>query len=75
MIAVLKESGNVPSVMQRLIQVVIGRRGSIQDLKSFVGIRSMEYDELEKERMAVRTSSRVANGKFDRIGEGKVVKK
>ena len=71
MIAVLKESGNVPLVMQRLIEVVIGmRRGSIQNLSCFVGIRSRGHDKLEEERMAVRTSSRVENGKFDRIGGG-----
>jgi hypothetical protein len=66
-IAILEESEKVPSVIQKLIKVVIGRRsGSIQDLRSLVGMRSREHVKFEKERMAVRTSSKVANEKLDR---------
>ena len=69
--AVLKESGNVPSVMHRLIRVVIGRRrDSMQDLRSLVGMRSSEHVEFEEERIAFRTSSGVAKVKLDSTGGG-----
>lgn len=69
--AVLKAQGKVPSVIQRLIRVVIGRRrGSMQVLSSLVGMRSRGQVEFEEERMAVRTSFGVANEKFDSIGGG-----
>jgi hypothetical protein len=59
--AVLKEDGKVPSESERLMIVVIGdRRESMQDFKSFVGIRSREHVEFEEERMALRTSRVVA---------------
>ena len=69
-IPVLKESGKFPSVIQKLIKLVIGRRESIQDLRSLVGMRSRGHDELEDERMAARTSSGVAKQKCDREGGG-----
>ena len=48
--AVLNESGKVPSCMQKLIKVVIGlRSGSIQDLKSLVGMRSRGHIEFDGE--------------------------
>ena len=57
-IAILKESGKIPSVIQKLIKVVIGRRsGLIQDLRSIVGMRSRGHVELEEDRMVVRTSA------------------
>ena len=42
----------------------------MQDLRSFVGIRSREHVKLEEVRIALRTSSVVARGKFDRRGGG-----
>lgn len=70
--AVLKESGKVPSVMEKLIRVVIGiRRESMQDLSSLVGIRSREHVALDEDRMALRTSSVVAGKNSERGGGGK----
>ena len=69
--AVLNESGKVPSCMQKLIKVVIGlRSGSVQDLRSLVGMRSRGHVEFDEERMAVRTSSKLANEKLHRAGGG-----
>ena len=68
-IAVLKESGKVPSVIQKLIKVVIGRRReSMQDLRSVVGIRSREQVEFEEERIALGISSGVVIEKLARRG-------
>ena len=51
----------MPSESERLMIVVIGdRRESMQDFKSFVGIRSREHVEFEEERMALWTSRVVA---------------
>ena len=59
----------MPSESERLMIVVIGdRRESMQDFKSFVGIRSREQVEFEDERMALRTSRVVAGEKSERGG-------
>ena len=69
--AVLKESGKVPSVMERFIIVVIGiRRESMQDFSSLVGIRSRGQVALVEDRMALRTSSVVAGRNSERGGGG-----
>jgi len=60
-------------VIDRLIRVVMGmRRGSMQDLRSFVGIRSREHVELEEDRIRLRTSSGVVCEKFVRRGGERV---
>ena len=61
--AVLKEDGNIPSVNKKFMIIVIGgSRESMQDFRSFVGIRSSEHVESEEERIALRTS-RVVGGR------------
>jgi hypothetical protein len=68
----LNEAGKEPSVIERLIKVVIGmRRASRQDLRSLVGIKSEAQDESEEFIMAVRTSSEVAKEKVGKGGTGK----
>ena len=70
--AVLKESRKVPSIIQKLIKVVIGRsRESMQDLRSLVGMRSRGQVEFEDDMIAFRTSSRVAGAKSESRGGGK----
>ena len=44
--AVLKEDGNIPSKSERFMILVIGgNRESMQDFRSFVGMRSREHVE------------------------------
>ena len=72
MMATLKESGKISSEMDRFIRVVIGIRSeSMQDLSSFVGMRSREHVELEDDMIKLRTSEVVASGKVWRVGGGK----
>ena len=62
----MKVSGKVPSVMQKMIKVVIGRsKESKQDLRSLVGMRSRGQVELDDDMIAFRTSSRVAGVKSE----------
>ena len=46
------------------------RSGSIQDLRTLAGMTSSGHVEFDEERMAVRTSSKLANEKLDRTGGG-----
>ena len=66
--AVLKEDGNIPSESERFMTLWIGgNKESMQDFKSFLGIRSSEHVEFE-ERIALRTSGVVAGRKSERRG-------
>ena len=52
-IAILKESGKIPSERDKLIRVVIGTsKASMEDFKSLVGIRSRSQVELDAENIA-----------------------
>ena len=67
--AVLKEDGNIPSESERFMILAIGgNRESMQDFRSFVGIRSSEHVEFEAKRIALRTSRVVAGRKSERGG-------
>ena len=67
--AFLKQIGKIPSERERFMIVVIGgNRESMHDFRSFVGIRSREQVEFEKERIALRTSRVVARGISERSG-------
>ena len=50
------------------ILMIGGNRESMQDFRSFVGIRSSEHVEFEEERIALRTSRVVAGRKSERGG-------
>ena len=50
--ALLKESGKIPSESDKLIRVVIGiSRESMADFKSLVGMRSRSHVEFDAENM------------------------
>jgi hypothetical protein len=67
--AILKQAGNVDSLRQRLIKVVIGgRRLSRQDLSIRVGMKSSEQVASDEARMASLTSADVAGVKSDNSG-------
>ena len=76
--AVLKEDENISSESERfMILVIRGNRESMQDFRSFVGIRSREHVEFEEERIALRTSGVVAGKKSEtgrRVREGRVLR-
>ena len=69
--ALLKESGKIPSNSDKLIIVVIGiSKESMADFKSLVGIRSRSHVEFDAENIAFLTSSVLAGINIAREGGG-----
>ena len=67
--AILNESGKIPSDNERLIMIVIGSSRELRhDFNRKVGIVSREQVELEDSRIACLTSSVVARSKSEREG-------
>ena len=62
---------NIPSLSERLMSLVIGgRRASMQDLRSVVGMKSREQVASDAARMALRTSFVLAGVNESMVGGG-----